>query len=124
MNKDMLSFEGEWDYDYVNDIMFFKVKNREYSYSIELKNMVIDVDSERLVTGLQIFGATKLFNLDKDLLRQIKNWKFEVNVEENTIELKLFFNIIRRNKVIIEKNPILIQSINREMPNSKLTCSA
>ena len=30
-----LEAEGEMDYDYVNDVLFFKIKNREYSFSIE-----------------------------------------------------------------------------------------
>ena len=39
-----LEAEGEMSYDYANDILFFKVKNREYNSSIEFQNMVIDAD--------------------------------------------------------------------------------
>ena len=30
-----LTGEGEMDYDYLNDILFFKVKEREYDRSLE-----------------------------------------------------------------------------------------
>jgi len=123
MNKRLLNCTGEWDYDYINDILFFKVKDREYSYSVELKNLVIDVDSDNFITGFQIMGASGMFNLPKDFIRGIKSWKFEANVEENVVELKLVFELVYRNK-LVEKNPILIQSLGRDVPDSRLVCSA
>lgn len=122
MSKQILNCAGEWDYDYSNDILFFKVKNREYSYSIELKNLVLDVDSDNFITGLQIFDASGFFNLPKEFVREIKKWNFEANVESNTIEVRLVFNVMFRNK-LIEKNPILIQPLNRDMPDSKIICA-
>jgi uncharacterized protein YuzE len=123
MNKRVLNGLGEWDYDYSNDILFFKVKERAYSYSIELKNLVMDIDEENFVVGLQIFDASRFFNLPKEVIREIKNWKLEVNIEENIAEVRLIFESLYRNK-LIEKNPILIQQINREIPNSQLVCNA
>ena len=32
-----LEAEGEMDYDFVNDILFFKVKDREYNFSLEFQ---------------------------------------------------------------------------------------
>ena len=48
------------NYDYDNDILFFKVKDREYDHSVELEDLVLDVDSEGNVSGIQIFGASKM----------------------------------------------------------------
>jgi len=122
MDKRILTQNGEFDYDYQNDILFFKVVNRDYSHSIELKNIVIDIDEEDLIVGIQIFQASKFFNMPKEFIRSIKNWKFEANVEANTVELRLAFNVMYRNK-LIEKNPILIQPLNEDVPDSKLICT-
>ena len=54
-----LEAEGEMDYDYANDVLFFKIKDREYDFSIEFQNMVIDVDEEKFIVGIQIFEAYK-----------------------------------------------------------------
>jgi uncharacterized protein YuzE len=121
MNKKIFNKKGEWDYDFFSDILFFKVKEREYSHSIELKNLVVDVDSENFIVGLQIFNASRFFNIDKPLLRQMNSWKLEASIENNILEIRVLFNIIQRNK-IIEKSPILIQEINRDMPDSKIIC--
>jgi uncharacterized protein YuzE len=121
MSQQLLNAKGEWDYDFSSDILFFKVKDREYSHSVELKNLVIDVDSESYIVGLQIFNASRFFNVEKLALRQMNAWKLEANVEKNTIEVRVIFNITQRNKRV-EKNPILIQPMTQEMPDSRLIC--
>ncbi len=42
-----LEAKGKMDYDYANDILFFKLKDREYAFSIEFHNIVIDIDKEK-----------------------------------------------------------------------------
>jgi len=122
MNKRILKHKGECDYDYNNDILFFKVYDREYSHSIELKNIVLDMDEENFIVGIQIFEASRFFNIPKEFIRSIKNWEFKANIEANTVEIRLIFNVVYRNK-LIEKNPILIQPLNETIPNSKLICT-
>ena len=108
-----LEAEGEMDYDYVNDILFFKVKNREYDFSIEFQNMVIDVDEEKFIVGIQIFEASKFLRMSKINLREIPRWRFNAKLEDNTIEIRLDYQIKLRNK-ILEKNPIIIQENKSE----------
>ena len=112
-----LTGEGEFDYDLANDILFFKVKNREYSYSMELSNYVIDIDSEEFVVGMQIFDASTLFNLGKEVLKSVKNWRLEATIKNNIIQVKVFFDTVIRNK-IVERNPIIVQRTMEDLPDS------
>ena len=41
---------GEVDYDYAHDIILFKVKDREYSKSVEFEDLVLDIDKEGFIT--------------------------------------------------------------------------
>jgi uncharacterized protein YuzE len=116
-----LEGSGVVDYDFVNDILFFKVDKREYSHSIELLGYVVDLDIEGFVVGLQIFNASNQFGISKNALRVIKSWKFEASLIEDVLEVKVFFNMIQRNK-IIEKNPILVQKMGENLPNSTVLC--
>ena len=122
MKERHLEAPGEFDYDLKNDILFFKVKNREYSRSIEMNNMVLDLDLKDFLVGLQIFEASKFFNMSKEMLRNIPNWKFSGRINNGTMEIRLNFQVKIRNK-IIEQNPIIIQPTNENLPNSYLTCS-
>ncbi len=118
-----LNVKGEVDYDYKNDILFFKAKDREYSKSIELNNLVVDVDSEGFIVGLQIFEASNYFNLSKDALMKVPKWQLNILINNKLIEIRLVFQVVARNK-IIEKNPIITQQVEEELPNSELVCVA
>jgi len=113
--------KGEMDYDYSNDILFFKIKNREYKKSIELDDLILDIDNEGFVTGLQIFGASKMLRIEKDSLRNVKKWSFEINVEENIITIHLFFEAMKKNK-IVEMGQNIIRESTSPLSNSQVSC--
>jgi len=122
MKNRHLKASGEWDYDFKYDILFFKVKNREYLKSKEIDNIVLDLDSERFLTGIQIFDASKFLGIDKKTLMNIPKWAFEARIQDDKIEVRLTFEVKVRNKVV-EKNPIIIRSISEKLPNSELICN-
>ena len=114
-----LKVKGEMDYDYLNDILFFKVKNREYNSSLEFQNMVIDIDKQKFIVGIQIFDASKFLEIPKVYLRPIPKWQFEARLKQGIIEVRLFYQVCIRNK-IIEKNPIIIQENKSNLPSPQV----
>lgn len=127
-----LKAKGEVDYDFKQDILFFKTKNREYVKSIELDNIILDIDSKGFIVGIQLFEASKFLRIDKIKLRNIPTWEFNINAEQiekdgkaaTKIEVRLVFKVRIRNQ-IIEKNPIIMpQPISEALPNSELVCAA
>ncbi len=122
MNR-ILNKVGEYDYDYKNDIFLFKVKNREYSHSIELQNFVIDFDEESFIVGLQIFNASTIFNIPKSKLKQIKNFKLQSKINNGTIQMNLMFNMQIRNQ-LVQYQPIIFEKIGEDTPNSEIICTA
>ena len=119
MKEKHLEAEGEMDYDFVNDILFFKVKDREYDFSFEFQNMVIDVDKEKFITGIQLFDASEFLGIPKVNLRKVPKWKFEAKINKGVIELRLFYQLEIRNK-IIEKTPIIIQENKVNLPSPQM----
>ena len=115
--------KGEMNYDYANDILFFKVKEREYDRSIELEDVVLDVDKEGYITGIQIFGASKMFDVDKDTLRNVKKWEFKVRTEGKVIFVQLMFEMLRRNQVV-ERGQNLIRESSSLLTDSEVMCAA
>ncbi len=121
-DKRVLRANGEADYDYESDILFFKIKNREYETSLDMGRFSVDFDNEKFVVGIQIFDASEFFGVSKILLRSIKKWGLQIDVAENKLEIRLMFQIVSRNKVI-EKNPIIIESLRTQVPDSKVMCA-
>lgn len=114
---------GEFDYDFRNDIIFFKVKNREYSHSIELSSLIIDFDKEDFIVGLQIINASEIFQISKHILRDVNGFNMQARINEGVIQINLSFNMISRSKKI-ECKPIIFERIDENFPNSKMVCVA
>ena len=124
MKKDKirkLKGKGEFDYDYLEDIIFFKTKNREYDRSIELPNtdIVIDIDKEDFIVGVQIFDASRFLKIPKTRLREVKKWELNAVAEGNRIVIRLTFLVVYRG-VEIEIKPIIVEPLERELPNSEM----
>lgn len=127
-----LKGKGEVDYDFSNDILFFKTKDRKYAKSIELDNIVLDIDSKGFITGVQIFGASKFLKIEKIKLRDIPDWNFHTKTEKvrengktvTKVEIRIEFSMRVRNK-LVQKNPIIMpQPISEQLPDSELACVA
>ena len=117
-----LEAKGEMDYDYVNNILFFKIKNREYSFSVEFQNMVIDIDKEKFVVGIQIFDASNFLGITKMNLREIPKWQFKAKIENNILELRLNYQLKIRNRTI-DRSPIIIQENKSELLKPQMVSS-
>src|SRR3989344_5451356 len=111
MNKERtLEAEGEMDYDYVNYILLFKRKDREYVFLIEFQNMVVDVDSKQFIVGIQIFEASEFLKMSKEHLRKITKWQFKAKLKDNEFRIDLYYQVIVRNKIVNNNiYPIIVQ---------------
>lgn len=109
------------DYDYANDVLFFKVKERDYDHSIELEDLVLDIDKEGFITGIQIFAASKIFDVDRDSLRNVKKWEFKVRTEGKVIFIQLMFEMVKRNRVV-ERGQNLIREASSLLTDSEVLC--
>lgn len=113
-----LEAEGEMDYDFVNDILFFKVKDREYNFSLEFQNIVIDIDAEKFIVGIQIFDASKFLRINKANLGKIDKWQFKARLDNNELRIELSYQVIIRNRIVNNNiYPIMIQQNTAQLPS-------
>lgn len=108
--------KGEYKYDYKNDILLFKVKDRDYNMSLDFGNLIVDIDKEGFITGLRIFDASAIFKLSKLALNNVKQFEFNTKVENKIIKIQLRFSYILRNKPITSYGHDFV----REAINSKI----
>ena len=121
--------KGEYTYDYRNDTLLFKIKNREYNMSIEFENLVVDIDKEGFITGLRIFDASQLFKLSKIALNKVRSFEFNTKVEtgdkkEKVITIQLRFVPMLRNKPMIKQGQNIVrESFSSQIKNSEVLCT-
>lgn len=124
MNAEERKLEGKgvMDYDYKNDILFFKIDNREYDWSIEFENLVIDIDTEDFIVGLQIVNASRFLGVPKEHLK-INTWQFKARITPESIEIRLTCKVTIRN-TIKEFSPIIVQQNTESLPRSQMVAVA
>ncbi len=62
----------EADYDFSQDLLYLYKEEEKVKFSVEvLENFVIDVAANKIV-GLEIFNASKVLDVDKKDLKNIK----------------------------------------------------
>ncbi len=117
--------KGEFVYDFRNDILLFKIKDRDYLKSIDFDNFTLDIDTEGFITGIRVFDATQIFGLSKVALKNIKKFEFNTHVEQKVITLQLKFTSIVRNKpVIMGSENFVREAMRSNIEDSELVCTA
>lgn len=116
--------KGEYLYDYRNDILLFKIKNRDYAMSIEFENLVVDIDKEGFITGLRVFDASQIFKLSKLALSNVKGFEFNSKVEDKVITIQLRFTSVLRNKPVIKHGQDIVrEASDSHIKNSEVLCT-
>ncbi len=124
MNKKSEVKTGETNYDFENDILILKIKEKKYFSSVEFDNLVVDLDMRGNVSGLRIFDASKVFKLPKSALENIKEFEVEIKVEDNTVCVNLWFNYSSQdNSLLTHGQNFVREAIAQELKNSELHCS-
>ena len=126
MNKRHLEAKGRgvYKYDYSNDILLFKVKDRYYKESLDFGNLIADIDSEKFITGVRIFDASKIFKLPKIALNAVKKFEFNSEVEGNRITIKLNFVAVRRNRPLIQQGQNFVTDFPKSpVPDNQVLCT-
>ena len=115
--------EAEIVYDRKYDILIFKQKGKIYKKSIEFQNFVFDFDTEGSIMGVRIFDASKTFDVEQDVLANIRAYYFKAQVEKNIISIQLRFT--NKEKKLQER---ISQQIMTEAPyvltDSSIECVA
>jgi len=115
--------KGEYSYDFKEDILFFKIRNRDYKMSLDFDNIVIDVDKEGFITGLRVFDASKVFRLPKVALNSIKEFEFNTKVSGKVITVQLRFMSMLRNKRIIQQGQDFVRDADTNIKDSEVKCT-
>ena len=116
--------KGEYTYDYPNDVLLFKTKDRDYSKSLKFGNLIVDINSEGFITGLRLFDASKILKLSKITLKNLKQFEFNADVEDKIVTIKLrFVCMVRNAPKIVQGQDIIREAISSSIQNSEVVCT-
>ncbi len=122
-----LEAKGKMDYNFKDDSLYLYVDkfiskgDHKYSDSVDLKGFIVDLDEHKHVVGLELLDASQKLNVDKIVLKYIKQGKFDAKVEKDSIFVIFSFISIIRNKT--KEFTLNAERINTpQIQESGLTC--
>ena len=68
--------KGKFDYDFTEDVIYIYPKKRTYASSIQIGNMILDLDKRRKIVGLEILEASKFLHVPKMLIKYLRKGAF------------------------------------------------
>ena len=114
--------KGACLYDDEHDILMFKTKGRDYAWSLEYDEFVLDIDTKGFVTGIRIFDATKVFDMTKEALKHVKNFIFKTKIEDKVLRVLLKFTSLREKKPI-EHSYGFERDVREKINDVEVVCS-
>lgn len=105
MNNDVTHYVGEGsdqDYDIEHDSLFLYTKGMKYQFSIETPNILIDIDQNNNIMGVEILRASKTFGVKKSDIKNNIGMQFNANITHDKIEAQLVIFVLEK-KVKVEK---------------------
>jgi uncharacterized protein YuzE len=82
------------NYNLVDDDLFLYHNNIKYESSVDLGNVILDLDAEGSPIGLEILDASKLFKVPKSSLQNIQTVKAEISISSEIIEIKIMISVL------------------------------
>ena len=110
-----------FDYDFDNDSLFLFDPKSKSKASIELDDFIIDFNSRKEVSAIELLNASSFFKgvdlegktIDKQLLKEIQDCKIELTPKSNFIMIK--FLLLFKSKKLLT-TPVFIPTINESSP--------
>ncbi|MDO5852330.1 MAG: DUF2283 domain-containing protein [Methanobacteriaceae archaeon] len=99
-----------FEYDEDTDRFYISKKDYDYSYSIESNNLLLDMDSDNNIIGIELIDASKLLDIKQEYLVSPKITA-ELIMKKNIITINIKFSVnseancktLHYNKEIIDK---------------------
>lgn len=114
-----MSNKFKFDYDEEEDLLYIYNENKKSKGSIEFGDLIVDLDKNQNVVGLEIFDASKYLSyltnkrITKKQLKKIETASLFFSVEKGFILIKF---VLPLNKERIPV-PIMIQNMHYRSPS-------
>ena len=91
-------------YSFAEDILFASPVKREYDSSIQMGDLIFDLDKKNRIIGFEIMNASKVLGVPKLYIYNYKKIKIEIAIKDDVIKINAVLITTFRNA---EKRGIL-----------------
>lgn len=111
----------KFDYDFENDSLFIYDSKSKSKASVEVNDLIIDYDSKKQISSIELFNASKFFNdlsiqgtkISRTLLSKMSECKLDFIPRGNFFLIKILFKVGDDREFY---TPVVVPSINESSP--------
>ena len=87
-----------YDYDLLNDSIFFSQKGEKYMSSQEFDGIILDFSEDDNFMSLEMLNVSKKFHISKSDLLNLKKFNATIEIDKENIKVTMKMEILKRNK--------------------------
>ena len=97
-----------WNLWYILNIIWDTYTDEgEYNESIDLDDVILDIEKNGKIVGIEILDASKMFKVDKyDLLKNLIKFEEVIKITKDVIKLNMKLEVLKRNKEIVKESTV------------------
>lgn len=88
-----------YDYDFVNDSIFFYKEGEKYRSSLEFNGIILDFSEDDYLMNLEMLDVSEKFNVSKSDLLNLKQFNATINIDKNNIKITMTMEVLKRNQI-------------------------
>lgn len=98
MNRTIIEKKGDAaDYDAQNDSFFVYSKEAKYKSSIDLDDIILDIDEDNSIMGVEILDISAKFGISKYDVQNYRRLDVTIEITEKIIDVQLTLSFLKRN---------------------------
>lgn len=102
-----------YDYDLLNDSIFFSQKGEKYRSSQEFDGIILDFSEDDNLMNLEMLDVSQKFHISKYDLLNLKEFNATIAIDEKNIKVTMKIGILKRNKIL----PKVIEALTPNILN-------
>lgn len=102
-----------YDYDLLNDSIFFSQKGEKYRSSQEFDGIILDFSEDDNLINLEMLDVSQKFHISKSDLLNLKKFSATIDINEENIKVTMKIGILKRNKL----RPMVIEALTSNILN-------
>lgn len=107
--------KGRYRYDPEYDTLTYRLDGR-YARSLELDDVVLDLDPDGAIIGLRVFEASSLFGLDRANLAQVSDFRFSAQRADGVVSIDVSFVPLSNGEPLLRQRQSIVRDLDTTVP--------
>lgn len=88
-----------YDYDFLNDSIFFYKEGEKYRSSLEFNGIILDFSEDDNLMNLEMLDVSEKFKVSKIDILSLKQFNATIHIDKENIKINMTMEVLKRNQI-------------------------